>query len=161
MKVNLYDMEVDGEGHVHLVKEKTLNYDAALKIGSPADAADMFIRLTHIDKKAEEHIYMLSLNASCEVAGLFFISKGSATASYMTPRELYMRALISGAVQIIICHNHPSGAAVPSSDDIEITKKLKDAGELVGIKLSDHIIIGGMENKKYFSLREAGLLEGA
>ena len=160
MKINLYDMETDAQGNHGLVMEKTLDYNAE-KIASPEDAAKMITELTGISSKAEEHIYMLSLNSSCEIAGLFFISKGSANASFLTPREIFMRALLSGAVQIILFHNHPSGNCTPSDDDIKITKRIKEVGELVCISLTDHIIIGGLESGAYLSMREAGLLEGA
>ena len=75
--------------------------------------------------------------------------------SLITPREIYIRALLSGAVQIILCHNHPSGNAMPSEQDIAITKKIKEAGEMININLADHIIIG---SDSYLSFKEAKIL---
>ena len=98
---------------------------------------------------------MIAMNSSCRVLGIFLISKGTANVSLITPREVYIRALLSGAVQIVLCHNHPSGNAVPSEQDIAITRKIKEAGELININLADHIIIG---SDSYLSFKEAEIL---
>ena len=76
-------------------------------------------------------------------------------ASLITPRELFIEALQKSAVYIIIIHNHPSGDPTPSRDDLLITKRIFDAGSLIGIELLDHIIIG---NNCYMSFREEGML---
>lgn len=80
-----------------------------------------------------------------------FISKGTVNATLITPRELYIRALLTGAVQVILCHNHPSGNVMPSDEDIEVTNRVKKAGDLVEVKLADHIIIAG---DSYYSFKE-------
>lgn len=74
-----------------------------------------------------------------------------------SPREIYIRALSAGAAQIILIHNHPSGNALPSGQDIRLTKKVKEAGELLDIRLADHIIIGG-KSGAYISFHEAKLI---
>ena len=83
------------------------------------------------------------------------ISKGTVNASLITPRELFIEALQKNAVTIVIMHNHPSGDPVPSQEDIYTTNRIKKAGELIGIELLDHIIIG---NNCYISFREQGML---
>ena len=98
---------------------------------------------------------MIAMNSSCKVLGIFLISKGTVNVSLISPREVYIRALLSGAVQIVLCHNHPPGCAVPSESDMEATKKVKEAGKLMGIALADHIIIGG---DSYLSFKEAEIL---
>ena len=108
-----------------------------------------------MEQMAEEHCYMIAMNSFCKVLGVFFISKGTVNVSLITPREIYIRALLSGAVQIILCHNHPSGNAMPSEQDIAITKKIKEAGEMININLADHIIIG---SDSYLSFKEAKIL---
>jgi len=71
------------------------------------------------------------------------------------PREIFIRALLSGAVGIIIIHNHPSSDITPSSQDLLVTEKIAQAGKMIGVELLDHIIIGGNE---YCSLKELGVL---
>ena len=79
------------------------------------------------------------------------ISKGTVNSSLISPRELFIKALESRAVNMILVHNHPSGDPSPSRDDIEITKRISAAGEYIGIRLLDHIIIG---DNKYYSIAE-------
>ncbi len=83
------------------------------------------------------------------------ISKGTVNASLITPRELFLEALRKEAVSIILLHNHPSGDPSPSGEDILVTERILKAGELIGIELLDHIIIG---NNCYISFRESELL---
>lgn len=104
---------------------------------------------------AEEHCYMIALNSACRVQGLFFLSKGTVNLCLITPREYYIRALLSGAVQTILCHNHPAGNVTPSKDDIDITTRIKDTGMLLNIRLVDHIIIG---RDTYYSFKEHEML---
>ena len=115
----------------------------------------MLKKLLHMDELAEEHVYLIALNNSCKVLGMFFLSKGTICTSLVSPREVFLRAALIGAVQIILCHNHPSGNPVPSECDMELTKRLKDCGELLNICLAARIIIG---HNSYLSFREAKLL---
>ena len=84
------------------------------------------------------------------------MTRGTATGSMVTPREIYMEALRRHAVSLILIHNHPSGDLTPSPDDVQITTRIYQAGELIGIHLLDHIVIG---DQKYCSFREEGLWE--
>lgn len=83
------------------------------------------------------------------------ISAGTVNTSIMPVRELFIQAVKYEAVSIIILHNHPSGDPSPSPEDIKVTRRIKEAGNLVGIALMDHIIIG---DNKYVSLKEQGIL---
>ena len=83
------------------------------------------------------------------------ISKGTVNASLISPRELFIEALEYGAVSIILLHNHPSGDPTPSSEDVLLTKRVKTAGDLIGIELLDHIIIG---NNCYISFAEQKMI---
>lgn len=154
MRINFYEAMLSEDDRTMLVKEKAVNYEA-VKLNSPADIVLMMRRLVHMEQRAEEYCYMIAMSSSCKVLGVFFISKGTVNSSLITPRELYVRALLLGAVQIILCHNHPSGNVTPSEQDIAITKKIKEAGEIINIRLADHIIIGG---DTYLSFKEAGIL---
>lgn len=103
----------------------------------------------------QEHMKLLMLNTKAKLLGETTISKGTVNASLITPRELFIEALQKNAVSIIILHNHPSGDPTPSREDMLTTKRILDAGALIGIELLDHIIIG---NNCYMSFREEGLL---
>lgn len=101
---------------------------------------------------AEEYVYTLALDNKNKATGLFEISHGTVNSSVISPREIYIRALLLGASSIILFHNHPSGDVTPSKDDILVTKRVKAAGELLGVELLDHIIIGDT----YYSFKEQG-----
>ena len=98
---------------------------------------------------------LLMLNTKARLIGETNISKGTVNASLITPRELFIEALQKNAVSIVLMHNHPSGDPTPSREDILITKRILDAGALIGIELLDYIIIG---NNQYMSFREEALL---
>ena len=103
----------------------------------------------------QEHMKLLLLNSKSMLIGESNISKGTVNASIITPRELFIEALQKNAVAIVIMHNHPSGDPTPSQEDIITTTRIKNAGDLIGIELLDHIIIG---NNCYISFREEGML---
>lgn len=154
MRIDFYDARITDHDRTVLVKEKGINYECQ-KMDSPKEISLMLKKLLHMDELAEEHVYLIALNNSCKVLGMFFLSKGTICTSLVSPREVFLRAALIGAVQIILCHNHPSGNPVPSECDMELTKRLKDCGELLNICLADHIIIG---QNSYLSFREAKLL---
>lgn len=101
----------------------------------------------------QEHMKLLMFNTKTKLLGETDISKGTVNASLISPRELFIEALQKNAVSIILIHNHPSGDPTPSREDLLITKRIKDAGDLIGIKLLDHIIIG---NNCYASIAQKG-----
>lgn len=105
--------------------------------------------------RKEEHMKLLLLNTKARLIGETEVSKGTVNASIVSPRELFIEALQKNAVSIILLHNHPSGDPEPSREDILITKKVQEAGWMIGIELLDHIIIG---NNCYVSLKEKGYI---
>ena len=106
-------------------------------------------------KECVEKFYVLHLNNKNVIQSIQLVSVGSLTASIVEPREVFKAALIAGSAVIAFVHNHPSGDPKPSDEDVEITKRLKEVGSIVGIKVIDHIIIGDGE---FFSLKDNGLL---
>jgi DNA repair protein RadC len=98
---------------------------------------------------------IISLNSRNKIVGIHIISTGSIDRLYIEPREVFMAAMMNNAKAIIAFHNHPSGEAEPSHDDILLTRKLKEAGKIMCIELLDHVITGELS---YFSLREKGFL---
>ena len=154
MRIDFYDARITDHNRTILVKEKGINYECQ-KMDSPKEISLMLKKLLHMDELAEEHVYLIALNNSCKVLGMFFLSKGTICTSLVSPREIFLRAALIGAVQIVLVHNHPSGNPVPSECDVELTKRLKAGGELLNICLADHIIIG---QNSYLSFKEAKLL---
>ena len=154
MQINFYEARLSEDDRTMLIKEKGVDYEEG-KLNSPKGIAMMMRKLLNMGQMAEEHCYMIAMNSSCKVLGIFLISKGTVNVSLISPREVYIRALLPGALQIVLCHNHPPGCAVPSESDMEATKKVKEAGKLMGIALADHIIIGG---DSYLSFKEAEIL---
>ena len=104
--------------------------------------------------KKKEHFLALLLDTRNQLIKVSEISIGSLDTSLVHPREVFKEAISASAASIIFAHNHPSGDPEASEDDIELTKRLAKAGEIVGIDVLDHIIIG---DKKYLSLKREGL----
>ena len=123
------------------------------KITQPKDAADYVIE----DMKSlnVEHLKVIMLNTKNIVISVCDISMGSLNSSIVHPREVFCEAIKKRSASIIICHNHPSGDPTPSSEDINITNRLRECGKIIGIELLDHLIIG---NGIFISLKEKGIL---
>ena len=139
-----------------LVKVKGGRYEGNGIITDPATGANLIEELFDMETQAEEIMVMLTLNTKHKVTGAFEVSRGTLNSSLVHPREVFKRALLNNAAAIIIGHNHPSGNPTPSQDDIAITKRLVEAGNLLGVKVLDHIITG--ESGQYTSLREQGII---
>lgn len=154
MRINFYDARITDDDKTILVKERGINYET-IDMNNPEKIYMMMQMLLHMGELAEEYCYMVALNSSCRVLGIFFISKGTVSLSPVSPREVFMRAILIGAVQIILCHNHPSGNITPSESDMELTRRIKEAGKLLNICLTDHIII---VKDRYLSFKESNLL---
>ena len=107
--------------------------------------------------RKKEHFLALLLDSRNRLIKIAEISIGSLDASIVHPREVYKEAISASAAAVIFVHNHPSGDPTASEDDIRLTKGLVEAGEIIGIEVLDHIIIGG---NKHFSLKREGLFGG-
>lgn len=103
-----------------------------------------------------EHLIVCCLDIKCQPTTVNVVSIGSLNASIIHPREVYKVSILSNAASILIFHNHPSGDPTPSNEDISITNRLKECGELLGIELTDHIIIGS--SSSYVSLKDKGII---
>lgn len=154
-RMTKYTTKLTENKRVVLEKEVSMNYPSlSYKIMSPGDAAVIGKEFMRIHEKPEEYMYMICMNTKNKVIGVFEISHGTVNASLVTPREVFQKALLANATSIIVMHNHPSGEITASREDIEVTKRLVEAGKIVGIEVLDHIIIGD----RYSSLKEAGHL---
>lgn len=123
------------------------------KISCPDDISTLLIN--EMSNLHQEVLKLILLNTKNIVIGVKDIFKGSLDTSIVHPREIFREAVQRGSANIIICHNHPSGDPTPSREDINITLRIKECGDLMGIKLLDHIIIG---NNTYISLKEKGII---
>lgn len=134
----------------YTLKKETVVPVDDLFFNSPENVYKLATKTLNLLEAAEEYVYLITLNSKNKLTGLFEISHGTVNVSLLSPREIYIRALLAGATNIILFHNHPSGDVIPSKDDILATKRIKAAGELLGVELLDHLIVGD----KYYSFRE-------
>ena len=132
---------------VCLIRENT--GDEIIKINNESDAYELV--KDELASSDREMILSVMLTVKNDLIGVETVSIGSVTASTTTPRDVFKSAILANAVAIIVCHNHPSGEMVPSAEDIKITKQLIVAGESLGIKVLDHLIVS---NQGYKSLRD-------
>lgn len=120
-------------------------------IKSPKDVYDLLApELKHLQK---EHFVCLFLNTKNHLITQEVTSIGSLNAAIVHPREVFRAAVKRSSASLICVHNHPSGCTTPSPEDINLTKRLVEAGEIIGIELLDHVIIGG---NHFYSLKENG-----
>jgi DNA repair protein RadC len=108
-----------------------------------------------IKDKAKEHFKLILLNPRNKIIGISIISIGTLNASLVHPREVFKDAITHSAASVVLAHNHPSGDPEPSEDDITITKRLIEAGKILGIAVTDHVIIS---KSGFFSFKEKNLI---
>ena len=123
-------------------------------MNNPASIAAYYME--ELRHEEQEVVICMMSDVKGHFLGDKILTRGTATGSMVTPREIYMEALRRHAVSLILIHNHPSGDPTPSPDDVQITTRIYQVGELIGIHLLDHIVIG---DQKYCSFREEGLWE--
>jgi len=121
-------------------------------LNEPASIAAYYMETLRHEPK--EKLILAMFDAKSNLLGDEVISIGTATYSLVSPREIFLKALEYQAVHIVLLHNHPSGDPSPSEADINVTKRVTECGDILGIVLADHIIIG---DNRYISFRENGL----
>lgn len=127
--------------------------EGRLKMSTPEVVAHYYMEdMRHLTM---EKVILVMLDSKSRILKDMVISTGTVNSTLLSPREIYLNALKYEAVNIILLHNHPSGDPTPSREDIQTTKRMQEAGNLIGIKLMDHIIIG---DNKYVSLCEQGYM---
>lgn len=138
---------------VKLVRESSVMYEPRY-VNTPQDAARLVEEfLVYSDR---EKVVAICLDVKNQPTAISTISMGTLNSSLVHPREVFKTAILSNAAGFILAHNHPSGDLTPSKDDMTATKRLQEVGELIGIDLLDHIIVG--DGKRYTSFREQGLM---
>ena len=140
---------------VVLVKEKVEKYELPRAIMNPEDAYKAITEITSVEEEAQEVFGILILNTKNKIVAVHEVSRGTLNSSLVCPREVFKPAVLHNAAAIVCFHNHPSGDPEPSKEDIRTTKRLVEAGEIMGIKIFDHIIVG---DDGYVSLKERGVV---
>lgn len=139
-----------------VVKEKTVEYKTFEEpIKSSSNVVDIS-RGLDIHRSAEELFCIYSINAKGQIIAFHEVSHGDLCSTTTHPREIFKRALLNNAGSIILVHNHPSGDPTPSDMDIETTQRLVQAGEILGVPVLDHIILG---DENYVSMRASGMIK--
>ena len=138
-----------------LVKEKVGRYELPRETKSPEEAYNAITKITNVQGEAQEVFGILILNTKNKIVAVHEISRGTLNSSMAHPREVFKPAVLHNAAAIICFHNHPSGDPEPSIDDVNITKRLVEAGKIMGIEVFDHIIVG---DGGYVSLKERGVM---
>lgn len=126
---------------------------ATRTVNGPSDAADIFRRM--YPSPDRECLVVVCMDTQGQVRGLHTVSVGSLNASIVHPREVFKAAILTNAASIILVHNHPSDVTTPSSEDVSISKRIRAAGEIIGIELLDHVVVGEHDHT---SLSEKGLI---
>lgn len=140
---------------IKLVKEKTaVYYDGRRAIKNPDLLHELGKRvLSEYIEEDREAFAVVLLDAKLKPIGHYIVSTGTLNQSLVHPREVYKKAIIASANSVVLLHNHPSGDSYPSREDIQVTQILKEAGELIGIQVLDHLIVG---DDNYHSFKEEG-----
>jgi DNA repair protein RadC len=137
---------------VTLVREPTVLESLRTAVRKSSEAAELMRPLfTDLDR---EHFVVLMLDAQHRPIGVNIVSIGSLTASVVHARETFKPAILSNSAAVIVAHNHPSNSVEPSPEDIELSRRLREAGELLGIRVLDSIIIGA--GSSFYSFVDAG-----
>ena len=146
----IYIRQIEARYRREMVREDAPAW-VSMRFTSPRQVFEMFYDLR---LEGKEHFIALHLNGKNKIVCFDRVSIGSLNQSIIQNRELFKTACISSAAAILVLHNHPTGDPTPSREDLDVTRRIKEAGDLLGIKLLDHIIIG----ESYVSFVEQGLL---
>lgn len=156
MRVVKYRTKLNEQQRAVLEKEHSVNCpEIDRKMNSPEKVVSLAKYYLHLPEQTEEYLYMVCMNVKLEAIGIFELSHGNVNSSIVSVREMFQKALLANAVSIIVMHNHPSGDPTPSREDIQVTKRMVEAGDLLGVQVIDHIIIG---RPGFSSLKEKGYL---
>lgn len=154
MRITQYKTKLTEDKKVKLEKERSKNCPEINKV---VNSPDLVVKVARdflgMHEDTEEYGYMLCLDTKLCLTSVFQISHGTVNSAMMGAREIFQKALLANAVSIIVMHNHPSGDCTPSIEDIKVTERLVKAGEIVGVQVLDHMIIGG---SSYYSLKASG-----
>ena len=124
---------------------------------SPEDVVE-FMRRIGLHEQEQECLIAVALDSRNNIRGYYHVTRGLVNQAMAHAREFFRYAVINNSISVIMVHNHPSGDPSPSAMDIQLTKEIQEAGKILGIPLTDHVIIG---DHRYFSFLEEGMLKDA
>ncbi|MDN5347386.1 MAG: repair protein RadC [Clostridia bacterium] len=157
-QLTLMDAEVNDYGRsvavvrLSMVREREAKF-AVNEVRSPGDAARLAKEfLAGADR---EYFIVLCLDTKNRVNAINTVSVGTLNSSLVHPREVFKAAILANAAAVVVAHNHPSGDPEPSREDVEVTRRLVEAGKIMGIEVLDHIVIG---DENYTSFKQRGLI---
>ena len=155
MRITSYAVEIDEDRKPLLVKQNAVNYEKK-HLKTPEDVSEMMRSVFRLHKRAEEFLFAVCMDAKLKVIGVFEVTHGMINKTIANPREVYQRALLCGAYSIVLVHNHPSGDTEPSNDDVRVMREMRKAGDMIGVKFHDSIIIG---EDGFYSFEENGMID--
>lgn len=156
MRVVKYKTKLTEKQRVVLEKEVSVYCpEVDRKMNGPEKIVKLAREYLRMHELPEEYMYMVCMNTKLDMTGVFEISHGNVNSSVVGTREVFQKALLANAVSVIFIHNHPSGDSTPSREDVKVTERLKEAGNILGIDVLDHIIIG---RPNHTSLKEKGYI---
>ena len=156
--LNLYELSYEqllmqkGIGPVKAIQLKAIA-EYQLSLNNPASIADYYME--ELRHRREEVFMGAFFDAKCNFLGDALITIGSLSHAYVSPLELFRKAILKNAVMIVVLHNHPSGDPRPSQEDIQLTSQIAEGAGLLGMTLADHIVIG---DNRYYSFHENHML---
>jgi DNA repair protein RadC len=137
---------------LRVVRERRDGYGTSTRMSDARAVFEAF--RDHFAPLDREQFVVVLLDGKNQLLGFNVVSTGSLTAALVHPREVFKPAILGNAAALILVHNHPSGDPTPSDEDKAITTRLKQAGELLGIRVLDHVIIG--DDDRFVSMAETG-----
>ena len=137
---------------LEVVREAASAHGLPEYIDTPSDVLPLLGRIKNSDRETFVCIHLSSRN---QVNALEVVSIGHLNTTVVHPREVFKAAILSNSASLILAHNHPSGSPDPSDDDQELTKRMVEAGKLIGIEVLDHLIVSA---SSYFSMKEMGMM---
>jgi len=134
-----------------MICERKVEYKCVLT--APAVVYGFLVQFLKLNKKAKENFVVITLDSAHVPISVRTVSVGTVNRALVHPREIFRPAIVDNAAAIIIAHNHPSGKIEPSPEDFDITRRLKQASEILGISILDHLIVGKTD---FYSMSKKG-----
>ena len=146
------------EGNYRQAAQELYGFCAAESAHKVLSPSDVIVILDEYRTCEQECFVVVTLNSGHDVIKRHVITKGLLNKTVVHPREVFRVAIQDNAAAVILCHNHPSGSPEPSPEDRDITKRIDEAGKIVGSPVLDHVIVCGNGSLKNYSFAENGLL---
>ncbi len=158
MNVKQYELKVNEDRIPYLHSVGETNLTDRKKWNQPKKIAELIYKVFDASHSLQESVYLACFDNKLQLLGVFEVCRGTADMAPIDNAQLMTRILLCGAQNFAIVHNHPSGVADPSDDDIQVTERVSMAAKLMGLKMIDHIIIAGAGREEYYSFKKARIL---